>query len=38
VGETLYKDLIAHYEEFRKIRQKIFSEGNGNNDEAKENY
>lgn len=38
VGETLYKDLIAHYEEFRKIRQRVFSEGNGNNDEAKENY
>ena len=37
VGETLYKDLIAHYEEFRKIRQRIFSEGNGNNDEAKAN-
>ena len=37
VGETLYKDLIAHYEEFRKIRQRVFSEGNGNIDEAKEN-
>ncbi len=37
VGETLYKDLIAHYEEFRKIRQRVFSEGNGNGDEAKEN-
>lgn len=37
VGETLYKDLIAHYEEFRKIRQKVFGEGNGNSDEAKEN-
>jgi len=37
VGETLYKDLIAHYEEFRKIRQKVFSEGNNNNNEAKEN-
>jgi lysophospholipase L1-like esterase len=37
VGETLYKDLIAHYEEFRKIRQKVFSEGNINNNDAKEN-
>lgn len=37
VGETLYRDLIAHYEEFRKIRQRVFSEGNGNNNEAKPN-
>lgn len=37
VGETLYRDLIAHYEEFRKIRQRVFSEGNGSNDAAKEN-
>ena len=37
VGETLYRDLIAHYEEFRKIRQSVFSEGNGHIDEAKEN-
>lgn len=37
VGETLYRDLIAHYEEFRKIRQRVFSEGNGTNNEAKEN-
>ncbi len=37
VGETLYRDLIAHYEEFRKIRQKVFSEGIGVNDAAKEN-
>jgi lysophospholipase L1-like esterase len=37
VGETLYRDLIAHYEEFRKIRQRVFNEGNGTNNEAKEN-
>ncbi len=40
VGETLYRDLMAHYEEFRKIRQRVFSEGASNNDngQAKENY
>lgn len=41
VGETLYRDLMAHYEEFRKIRQRVFSEGAGNEDnngQAKENY
>ncbi len=37
VGETLYKDLIAHYEEFRKIRQKVFGEGAVNNNDAKQN-
>ncbi len=37
VGETLYKDLIAHYEEFRKIRQKVFSESGPNNNDAKQN-
>jgi len=37
VGETLYKDLIAHYEEFRRIRQKVFSEGSLNNNDAKQN-
>jgi len=36
VGETLYRDLIAHYEEFRKIRQRVFSEGNGINNEARQ--
>lgn len=36
VGETLYKDLIAHYEEFRKIRQRVFTEGNDNNDARKD--
>ncbi len=36
VGETLYRDLIAHYEEFRRIRQKVFSDGNGGNDAAKQ--
>lgn len=28
VGETLYKDLIAHYEEFRRIRNKVFQDVN----------
>lgn len=37
VGETLYRDLIAHYEEFRKVREKVFGEAAGSNDEAKEN-
>lgn len=37
VGETMYRDLIAHYEEFRKIRQRVFSEGNANNNEPKQN-
>ncbi|MFO0281282.1 MAG: GDSL-type esterase/lipase family protein [Acidobacteriota bacterium] len=36
VGETLYRDLIAHYEEFRRIRQRVFSEANGVNDAAKQ--
>ncbi len=26
VGETLYRDLIAHYEEFRRARQRVFGE------------
>ncbi len=31
VGETLYRDLMAHYEEFRRIRRQVFTEaGNGN--------
>ncbi|MEO5953748.1 MAG: GDSL-type esterase/lipase family protein [Chloroflexia bacterium] len=38
VGETLYRDLIAHYEEFRKIRQRVFNEGNGVNNDAKQDY
>jgi lysophospholipase L1-like esterase len=39
VGETLYRDVIAHYEEFRKIRQKVFTEGSSvNNEDAKQDY
>jgi len=38
VGETLYRDLIAHYEAFRKIRAKVFSEGNGENGQTTENH
>jgi lysophospholipase L1-like esterase len=40
VGETLYRDLMAHYEEFRKIRRRVFSEGGNENEngQAKENY
>jgi lysophospholipase L1-like esterase len=26
VGETLYRDLIAHYEEFRRARQRVFGD------------
>jgi lysophospholipase L1-like esterase len=38
VGETLYRDLIAHYEAFRKIRAKVFSEGNQGNGQAGKNH
>ncbi|WP_031497047.1 SGNH/GDSL hydrolase family protein [Bryobacter aggregatus] len=37
VGETLYKDLMAHYEEFRRIRQKVFGDSTGNNNDSKQN-
>lgn len=38
VGETMYRDLMAHYDEFRRVRQKVFSEGSGNNGETKQDH
>lgn len=38
VGETLYRDLMAHYDAFRKIRAKVFSEGNQDNGQDDKNH
>ncbi len=36
VGETLYRDLIAHYEEFVRARARVFGENNGGQNGARQ--